>query len=159
MHHNSQKAGCIFLSPASHCCHTRHVVCTMAAAWVWVSPASCRAARICAGVGGCVIVPLSQPCRPSSARPARQANFFQAHLGALGCVPVLAHNPSPHRAATLPACVEPSPQALFLARPSSSACAPPGQARPPRSYGLLCCLFYVHLIFLGLVGRNALPMS
>lgn len=30
---SSQKAGCIFLSPASHCCHARHVECTIKAAF------------------------------------------------------------------------------------------------------------------------------
>lgn len=42
---NSQNAGCMRRSPASHCCHVRHVVCTRSAAAVCESPAASRAAR------------------------------------------------------------------------------------------------------------------
>lgn len=62
---NSQKAGCIRLSPASHCCHTRQVVWSRVAAAVWVRPADSRAARISAGDGlagperfGCAVMAL-----------------------------------------------------------------------------------------------------
>jgi len=48
---SSQKAGCIFLSPASHCCHARHAECTINAACDWDIPSSMRAARISVGVG------------------------------------------------------------------------------------------------------------
>ena len=48
---NSQKAGCMRLSPASHCCHVRHVVCKSSAAAVCESPATSRAARTSSGVG------------------------------------------------------------------------------------------------------------
>ena len=51
MRNNSQNAGCMRLSPASHCCHTRHVVCTSKPAAVCESPAASRAARISAGAG------------------------------------------------------------------------------------------------------------
>lgn len=48
---SSQNAGCIRLSPASHCCQTRQVVYTNSAADVCVKPALVRAARISGGVG------------------------------------------------------------------------------------------------------------
>ena len=51
MRNNSQNAGCIRRSPASHCCHTRQVVCTSAPASVCESPADSRAARISGGAG------------------------------------------------------------------------------------------------------------
>ena len=51
MQNNSQNAGCMRRSPASHCCHTRQVVCTNRPAAVCESPAASRAARISAGVG------------------------------------------------------------------------------------------------------------
>lgn len=58
MRNNSQKAGCMRLSPASHCCQVRHVVCTNTPAAVWDRPAASRAARTCSGVGvnpGCMV--------------------------------------------------------------------------------------------------------
>ena len=48
---NSQKAGCIRRSPASHCCQVRQVVCTSSAATVCDKPAASLAARTSAGVG------------------------------------------------------------------------------------------------------------
>lgn len=48
---NSQKAGCMRRSPASHCCQVRQVVCTSAPAAVCERPAASRAARISSGVG------------------------------------------------------------------------------------------------------------
>lgn len=48
---NSQKAGCMRRSPASHCCQVRQVVCTVAPAAVCDRPAASRAARISSGVG------------------------------------------------------------------------------------------------------------
>lgn len=51
MRNNSQNAGCMRRSPASHCCHTRQVVCTTRPAAVCESPAASRAARISAGAG------------------------------------------------------------------------------------------------------------
>ena len=51
MLNNSQNAGCMRRSPASHCCHTRQVVCTRAPASVCERPAASRAARISCGAG------------------------------------------------------------------------------------------------------------
>lgn len=51
MRNSSQNAGCIFRSPASHCCHVRHFVCTRSAASVCESFADLRAARISWGDG------------------------------------------------------------------------------------------------------------
>lgn len=51
MRNNSQNAGCMRRFPASHCCHTRQVVCTTRPAAVCESPAASRAARISAGAG------------------------------------------------------------------------------------------------------------
>lgn len=51
MRNSSKKAGCMRRSPASHCCQTRHVECTSAAAAVCVSPAASRAARMRSGSG------------------------------------------------------------------------------------------------------------
>lgn len=48
---SSQNAGCIFRSPASHCCQVLAAACTSAAAWAWVRSSSSRALRICFGVG------------------------------------------------------------------------------------------------------------
>lgn len=48
---NSQNAGCMRRSPASHCCQVRQVVCNKSAAAVCESPASSRAARTSSGVG------------------------------------------------------------------------------------------------------------
>ena len=51
MRNSSQKAGCMRLSPASHCCQVRQVVCNSAAAAVWDSPNHSRNARTSAGCG------------------------------------------------------------------------------------------------------------
>lgn len=48
---NSQNAGCMRRSPASHCCQVRQVVCRSSAAVVCESPAASRAARTSSGVG------------------------------------------------------------------------------------------------------------
>lgn len=48
---NSQNAGCMRRSPASHCCQVRQVVCNRSAAAVCESPAASRAARTSSGVG------------------------------------------------------------------------------------------------------------
>lgn len=51
MRNNSQNAGCMRRSPASHCCQVRQVVCKRSAAAVCESPAASRAARTSSGVG------------------------------------------------------------------------------------------------------------
>lgn len=51
MRNNSQKAGCMRRSPASHCCQVRQVVCTSTPAAVCDRPAASRAARTSAGAG------------------------------------------------------------------------------------------------------------
>lgn len=51
MRNNSQNAGCMRRSPASHCCQVRQVVCSRSAAAVCESPAASRAARTSSGVG------------------------------------------------------------------------------------------------------------
>jgi len=48
---NSQNAGCMRRSPASHCCQVRQVVCKSSAAAVCESPDASRAARTSSGVG------------------------------------------------------------------------------------------------------------
>ena len=48
---SSKTAALIFLSPPSHVCHARSVLCTSSAAATWVRPAAARAARISSGVG------------------------------------------------------------------------------------------------------------
>ena len=48
---NSQNAGCMRRSPASHCCQVRQVVCSRSAAAVCESPAASRAVRTSSGVG------------------------------------------------------------------------------------------------------------
>jgi hypothetical protein len=58
---NSQNAGCMRRSSASHCCHVLSVLCTTAAAAVWDSPSSARAARISAGSG--LLAGLATPLR------------------------------------------------------------------------------------------------
>lgn len=51
MRNNSQNAGCMRRSPASHCCQVRQVVCNRSAAAVCESPAASLAARTSSGVG------------------------------------------------------------------------------------------------------------